>query len=207
MFDNMTKGYYVDLASNDATRISNTYLLDRALSWRGVCIEPQHRYIDGYVHHRTCALALSIVSPDSSVNFVDTADGGFSGIEGYDNKKSVKRAHKSDTVRLDAIFKATNVPSVIDYMSLDIEGYENVAMSTFPFDTHSIKLMTVERPGEKLHRNLVHRGMCVSHNGARWVDLMYLNRTLWQAPFRIPTACAVVKNVPKYVQAADLCRS
>ena len=52
MFDNMTNGYYVDLASNDATRISNTYLLDRALSWRGVCIEPQHRYIEGYVHHR-----------------------------------------------------------------------------------------------------------------------------------------------------------
>lgn len=204
LFDNMTNGYYVDLASNDATYMSNTYLLDRVLSWRGVCIEPQRRYLEGYVNHRTCALVSSIISPERGVNFVESANGGFSGIR----RRAARGAQNmSATARLDVVFRATDVPSVIDYMSLDIEGYEEIAMSTFPFDTHSMKLMTVERPGENLHRNLVHRGMCVSHNGAPWIDLMYLNRTLWHTPIPMPTACAVQKDVPKYVRAADLCRS
>lgn len=89
-------------------------------------------------------------------------------------------------------------------MSLDIEGYEDTAMSTFPFETHSIKLMTVERPGETLHRKLVHRGMCVSHNAAYWIDLMYINRTLWNTP--IPMACKIKKKLPNYVHASDMCR-
>ena len=207
MHGNMTNGYYVDLASNDAIQLSNTYLLDRVLRWRGVCIEPQQRYIAGYVQHRTCTLASSIISPDDSVKFVDGAKHVLAGIEGYDSKKGAKGVHKtSDTARIDSIFQMAEVPPVIDYMSLDVEGYETMAMSTFPFETRSIKLMTVERPGVTLHRDLVHRGMCVSHNGAPWIDLMYVNRTWWNTPIPMPSACQS-NSLPTYVQASDMCRS
>jgi hypothetical protein len=42
------------------------------------------------------------------------------------------------------IFKQKNVPSDIDYMSLDVEGSEIQALEGFPFDTHICKIITVE---------------------------------------------------------------
>ena len=46
--------------------------------------------------------------------------------------------------RLDTLFSINNVPKKIDYMSLDIEGYEFEALKTFPFMTHKCSLITVE---------------------------------------------------------------
>ena len=65
--------------------------------------------------------------------------------------------------------------------------------------------MTIERPGEILHNILVNRGMCVSHNGARWIDLMYVNRTIWNKPFVRPAACHAVEEIPNYVKPSDMC--
>lgn len=217
IYGNSTRGYYVDLASNHATTISNTYVLDRILGWQGTCIEPQAVYLEGYKDHRTCNLVSSVVSPNKTVDFVD-GNGGFAGVNGHDNhvihghdirKKTnanVRVHTTSDTADLRVMFKMTKVPQVIDYMSLDIEGYETIAMHTFPFDTHSIKVMTVERPGKKLHRTLIDRGMCVSHNGARWCDLLYINTTLWKRSFVRPAACiAIQSGVPNYVHPSDMC--
>ena len=92
-------------------------------------------------------------------------------------------------------------------MSLDVEGYENIAMQTFPFHTHSIKVMTVERPGETLHRILIAKGMCVSHNQASWVDLFYINCTLWNGSFVRPAACLIKKQkLPTFMKPSDICR-
>ena len=94
---------------------------------------------------------------------------------------------------------------MIDYMSLDIEGYERVAMEQFPFHTHAISIVTVERPGKVLHRRLVDRGMCVSHNAAGWTDLLYVNRTLWRQPISVPPACSSAHATPEYVAPSDRC--
>ena len=209
IYNRTRNGYYIDLASNDAISISNTYLLDRVLGWQGICIEPQSIYSNGYRKHRTCALVSSIVSPNSTVEFVD-GNGGLAGIYGFDNnynntKHNIIRQHTSETADLRQIFQRTNVPPVIDYMSLDIEGYELSAMQTFPFDAHSIKVMTVERPGQTLHHMLVKRGMCISHNSAKWTDLLYVNRTLWEVPFVRPQACAHLQTLPNYVKRMEMC--
>ena len=41
---NQTNGYFIDLASNDATVLSNTYSLERYFDWNGLCIEPNPIY-------------------------------------------------------------------------------------------------------------------------------------------------------------------
>jgi hypothetical protein len=35
---NQTNGYFVDLAANDATTLSNTYTLEKHYSWKGLCV-------------------------------------------------------------------------------------------------------------------------------------------------------------------------
>ena len=57
-----------------------------------------------------------------------------------------------------ALFAQTDIPKVIDYLSLDVEGAETMIMSAFPFDSHTIKVMTVERPTPELKRLLQRHG-------------------------------------------------
>ena len=37
-------GYFIDLAANDATLLSNTYVLETKYHWKGLCIEPNPEY-------------------------------------------------------------------------------------------------------------------------------------------------------------------
>lgn len=100
-----TNGFHVDLTSNHATVISNTYVLDRLLEWRGVCIGPQAMYLAGYLAHRSCALVSSVVSANATVDFVES--GGLGGIVGYDNKSGSKHVRTSRVADLGAILART----------------------------------------------------------------------------------------------------
>ena len=56
----------------------------------------------------------------------------FAGIVGFDNSEKAK--HKTadmETVSIEDLFKAYNVPRIIDYLSLDIEGAENQVIPYF----------------------------------------------------------------------------
>ena len=53
---------------------------------------------------------------------------------------------KHTSVALADILTDANAPSTIDYLSLDIEGAEYDALSTFPCTKYQFTVMTVERP-------------------------------------------------------------
>merc|ERR1712228_803877 len=48
------------------------------------------------------------------------------------------------------VFKAAEVPATIDYMSLDMEGAELIARKSFPFESHKILVLSVERPSPEV---------------------------------------------------------
>ena len=58
---------YVELSSNDARFISNTYYLDNVLDWNGLCIEHQKEYINSYLDSRTCVLANLLISDEKHI--------------------------------------------------------------------------------------------------------------------------------------------
>jgi hypothetical protein len=73
------------------------------------------------------------------------AKGGIVGEE-FDNKVApTDEAHVRYIVRLVKIFRHFNVPKVIDYLSLDVEGAEDFVMGTFPFSEYQSNVLTVER--------------------------------------------------------------
>ncbi len=49
-------------------------------------------------------------------------------------------------VTLEDVFRKFQVPSVIDYMSLDVEGAEEFIMKHFPLHLYTISILTIERP-------------------------------------------------------------
>jgi hypothetical protein len=60
------------------------------------------------------------------------------------------------TVPFDELLRHFHAPSQIDYMSLDVEGMEAAVMDSFPWRTHRISLLSVERPKPRLAAMLVH---------------------------------------------------
>lgn len=163
LLGNKRKGFFVDLASNDAVRISNTYALETQLDWNGICLEPNPVYWGGLAY-RKCEVVAAVVGNQTMEEILFTfpkAKAPKGGIVGgrFDNKEE-----KSDTIQrrytvtLKEIFQRFQAPRVIDYMSLDVEGAEDLVLSSFPFSDYRFNVLTVERPSESLSDLLNHNG-------------------------------------------------
>jgi hypothetical protein len=158
VFDGKQRGYFVDLASNDASYLSNTLPLERMYNWTGLCIEANPSYVQGY-RHRECQLVQAVVGPveNELVQFnFDRGDSG--GVVGdvFDNKQDANAPML--TVSVAKILQDFKAPRAIDYMSLDIEGAEAWAFQTFPWNKYTFLTLTVERPKSELVHTLTEHG-------------------------------------------------
>ena len=172
-------GYFVDLAANDATVLSNSFSLERNHGWNGLCLEANPKYWSRLAY-RQCIVVGAIVGSkrmeEIQFNFgkresmqvpvgVPEMDdkGTLGGIvdEKFDNRNPNENRNviaKRYTVTLAEIFERHHVPKVIDYFSLDVEGAESFIMSTFPFDHYVFRVLTVERPKPDLKQLLLSKG-------------------------------------------------
>lgn len=133
-------------------------------------MEPNVKFREGLLCHRTCAVVINPVSQkvDEEVTFRlearGVADvGGIVGDE-FDNHGNTTTKPGVDvtmyTTTLARVLDLVNAPKRIDYMSLDIEGAEYHALKGFDFRRYTIDLITVERPKEKTHQ---------SDTGQKWI--------------------------------------
>jgi hypothetical protein len=176
-------GYFIDLAANDAVRISNTYALERDYAWQGLCIEPNPVYWSGLAY-RSCDVVAGVVGESRmepvQFKFPNRAgpQGGIVGAR-FDNKEASSYGEDQTrfTVRLDEILKRFGAPSIIDYLSLDIEGAEEYVMREFPFDRYTIHVLTVERPDEALSSLLVQNGYKVLKQLKKWGETVWIHES------------------------------
>jgi hypothetical protein len=157
---NLSGGYFVDLAANDATDLSNTFQLEQQHHWNGICVEPNPRYWRKLTYRR-CHLAAAVVGKTrmEQVQFKlhdgsrRAPSGGIEGL-GFDNDpnkpKTKDPAVSLYTVPVQEILERYRAPPVMEYLSLDIEGAEYFVMKDFPFTTYRFKIMTIERPSQEL---------------------------------------------------------
>ena len=175
-------GFFVDLAANDATTLSNTYSLERYFGWRGICIEPNAQYFYNLTHFRpNCELVAAVVGRQrmEKVHFHNAGD--HSGIAGkeFDNPERFKSKSKQEyTVTLLEIFEKFNSPKVIDYLSLDVEGAEHFIMQNFPLNDYKVKLMTIERPKDELRDLLTSHGYAQIQRLSRWGETLWAHKDI-----------------------------
>ena len=184
LFRGKKNGFFVDLAANDATTLSNTYSLEQQLGWTGLCIEPNPIYWSNLTY-RDCKVIAAVVGKErmQEIRFrFDAGDhGGIAG-DGFDNGPRFKASSTPRyTVTLLEIFQRYNVPNHIDYLSLDVEGAEEFIMSTFPLDKYTISVLTVERPTAGL------RDIFAKHGYERIMRLSRWGETLWAHESMIPS--------------------
>jgi hypothetical protein len=121
------KGYFVDIGAHDGHEFSNTLALEER-GWAGLCIEPLA------YPERTCSIAHVAVETYTGIAYMVDA-----GMGSYVDSSGIEVP--CDT--LGNLFKKYNVPKVIDYVSLDIEGMEGKILETWP-EEYSFRFMTVE---------------------------------------------------------------
>ncbi|VEU37561.1 unnamed protein product [Pseudo-nitzschia multistriata] len=180
MLRNKTNGFFVDLAANDATMLSNTYALEKHFGWTGLCIEPNPKYWYNLTHTReNCQIIGAVVGRSRMepvhFNFDGLDHGGIAG-NGFDNGPRFKRSStKAYTVTLLEIFQKFRVPKVIDYLSLDVEGAEEFIMSGFPLKEYQIRILTIERPKENLRTYLESHGYKQVLRLSRWGETLWIH--------------------------------
>lgn len=164
MLNNKINGFFLDIGAYDGIELSNSYLLEKDFQWNGICVEAHPKTFYLLKQNRKC----------TCVNFAIT---DFCGKVSFDEQQSLgskisyNQQYYVDAIDFKQLFLNFNVPSTIDYMSLDIEGNEAKALSKFPFDTHKCTLITVEHNlymGSDANKNtikniLISNGYKISH--------------------------------------------
>ncbi|MFF7358619.1 FkbM family methyltransferase [Streptomyces filipinensis] len=153
----MRNGFFLDSGASDGVRASNTRLLERSFGWSGICVEPNAELYDRLVRNRRCiCLDCCLYDREGIIDFLeaDTIGGilqeydpsllrdarrHFQVVDG-DRPPTVPKTAR--TIR--SILDQCQAPAVIDYWSLDTEGSELALLRSFPFDTYSFRVLTVE---------------------------------------------------------------
>ena len=101
---------------------------------------------------RSCKLAQAVVGPRDNERVKFVFDNVKGGIAGFDQSK--ESSTELLTVSVARLLDDFGAPAVIDYLSLDIEGAEWYAFSTFPWHRYVFLTITVERPSTELRNKL-----------------------------------------------------
>ena len=124
-------GYFIELGAYDGIQTSNTYYMEKNLEWKGICVEANPRVYQSLIKNRT------------SKN-INVALNEYVGECFFTNDKITTTGVKVPCNTLNNILQECNCPKDIDYLSIDIEGYEYIVLKDFNFKEWNIGLMTVE---------------------------------------------------------------
>ena len=147
---NFRNGIFIEAGANDGYNQSNTYFLEKGLRWKGLLIEaiPELYYKCKKSRTRSVVLHGGLVSNDYKkstikihyANLMSIAEGAMSPeLTASHIKEGIQCQDINDTYKVDVptlTFKQAVKEagfSKIDFMSLDLEGYEVQALKGFDF--------------------------------------------------------------------------
>jgi len=162
-------GYFVEFGAANGVYLSNTWLLEKSMSWKGVLAEPNPTFHDSLKANRSCAISTKCVytSSGQQLELIGTKAGEYSYLSNVpaELRSSTARAKyefQVETISLNDLLIEHQAPRTIDYLSADTEGSEFEILSAFDFDRWDVRSITVEHNNnsnrEKLYGLLVDRG-------------------------------------------------
>lgn len=145
---NYKNGFYIDCGANDGVNQSNTWYYENYLSWNGILIEPIPSTFNSLKKNRSkknifenCILVSNNFTSEMSeihYNSNDTLTGSV-----YKNKKA-KDISKVKATQLSSILEKNKINRIIDFFSLDVEGYELEVLEGINFQKFRFKYILVE---------------------------------------------------------------
>jgi FkbM family methyltransferase len=189
-----TNGFFLDIGSSHPIDLSNTYLLEKKFNWTGLCVEPRKQMGELYKQTRNCLFELAaIYTHTGTISFSDRDV--CSGINDKTITDVITRNENDiydvPCLTFEDLFKKHNVPSLIHYMSMDVEGAELILLETFPFEQKCVLTASIE------HNS--HHGERQKQKGKQIIELM---KSKGFELDQITGADYIFKNVrlPVYIQ-------
>lgn len=149
-------GVFVDVGFNDGLNLSNTKLLEDN-GWTGIGIDP---FPKNFNHRPNTIVEVACVyNKPTTVEFICASDlGGISEhIDAHKNHEWVINGKKItiDANTLEYFLVKHNMPSKIEYLSIDTEGSEYEILSVFPFSKYRFGCITCEHNNEIVKRTKI----------------------------------------------------
>ena len=169
-----THGFFVEFGATDGKTLSNTFLLEKYMDWKGILVEPNKSYHKALKENRNCIIDKRCIYKTSNqkIKFSENQDvGELSAIEEYLPKEETAKDHinlqraiklkdtntktyKVETVSLLDLLDQHNAPKLIDYISIDTEGSEYDILKAFDFDKYTFRTITVEHNFENYREKI-----------------------------------------------------
>ena len=188
-------GFYVDVGAVDGTLLSNSLVLERALGWRGICVEPSSAY-ETLAAERSCTAVRACLSDidGAEVEFVeDNGDAALLGMAtmlsgmvdtlGAHRDKVNGKVSLMHTRTLRSVLDATAAPLFIEFLSLDTEGSELRILRGAGLEKYTFGAIAVEHNDEVEKRAAI-RALLRSHGYIRvrsvGADDFYRSERSWE---------------------------
>ena len=150
IFKNNDKGFYVDIGCGHPIKNNNTYLLNKK-GWHGINIDLDKENIILFDIYRPADLNISTAISDkigeedlffyhsrSAINTINKKTAEY-------QKAKVSNIKKIKTNTLNNVLNNSKYNSLeIDFLSIDIEGSEFLALKNFDFNKYNPKVIVIE---------------------------------------------------------------
>lgn len=152
-------GFFVEVGVGDGKSNSNTYLLEKEFNYKGVLVEPNLNFLDSLLENRGVSIVncAAGATDGQSVILFGTDDGEYSYIANKFEGQGKRRKSISNqpvlTKTLNSILEETQAPKVIDFLSIDVEGYELEVLQGIDFDEWKFKVVCVEHNYNQMKRS------------------------------------------------------
>jgi len=163
LFQGKREGTFIDLAANQAYKLSNTFALERDFNWNGLCVDANYN-VWSELATRKCtvvaAAAGKYMDEEIPFRFRVKAESVYAGLI----KPGMKMEGRSPdqgtvfTVTINNLFEHFDLPDVIDYFSYDIEGGETYALESFNWKKYRFNVITIEQPSASVKSKMTTEG-------------------------------------------------
>ena len=150
IFKNNDKGFYVDIGCGHPVKNNNTYLLNKK-GWHGINIDLDNENINLFDIYRPSDENISTAISDkigkedlffyhskSAINTINKKTANY-------QKAKVSSIKKIKTNTLNNVLNNSKYNNLkIDFLSIDIEGSEFLALKNFDFNKYNPKVIVVE---------------------------------------------------------------
>lgn len=152
-FINYENGFFIECGANDGVDQSNTWYFEKNLNWSGILIEPLKRQFWELKKNRSKKnkffnLALCSSENENTLLIEDDDLKSKSCIE--NNKKINSNIKSVNSITLTRILDEISAPNLIDFFSLDVEGFEDQVIKGINFNKYNFKYFLIETENDEV---------------------------------------------------------
>lgn len=173
LFRHRRNGFYIDVGAHHPYRFSNTALLHE-LGWRGINIDATPGSMDAFAKARPDDINLwtAVAEQEGTIPFKVFSEGAYNSLAL--NRVAPGRGAPDQGQIVDVpcapidTILAKHLPSEqrVDFVSMDVEGFEMAVLRHYPFTTHAPAVLVIEDHGfdiadcakSQVYRTLVEHG-------------------------------------------------